>query len=208
MIAVVPDPRGTPVAPAARAWSAPRNGLAPMSHAVSSPRPEDEIADRERLAAVVRDHIDFVWRVLRRQGLSSADADDGVQRVFLVFREKANGVEAGTEKGFLFRVASYIAKELRRGAGRFEELTDAKEGSEPSPSRRTEAADLLERCMRDLDDAERDAFVLFEIEGLTMLEIARIVDCPAGTVASRLRRARDKVKQAAARLELADGDET
>src|SRR5581483_3171551 len=52
----------------------------------------DRAPDRERLAAVARDHIDFVWRVLRRQGLSPADADDGVQRVFLVFRERGGHV--------------------------------------------------------------------------------------------------------------------
>jgi RNA polymerase sigma-70 factor (ECF subfamily) len=160
-----------------------------------------------RLAAVAHAHIDFVWRVLRRHGLSPADADDGVQRVFLLFREKADGVAEGAEKGFLFRVATFVAKELRRGSDRFEEPTDANLSAVPSPSARVEAEDLLDKVMRRLDDDERAAFLLFEIEGLTMVEIGRILGWPQGTVASRLRRARDKVKAAAAQMN-AEGEAT
>ena len=116
----------------------------------------------ERFAAVAREHLDFVWRALRRQGLARADADDGVQRVFLLFREKAAGIEPGTEKGFLFRAAGFVAKELRRGARRCEEVTDSNGGAEPSPSGRIEVDDLLDKVMRDLDDDERQVFLLFE----------------------------------------------
>jgi RNA polymerase sigma-70 factor (ECF subfamily) len=161
--------------------------------------------DGARFAAVARAHIDFVWRVLRRQGLSPADADDGVQRVFLVFREKGGKVAGGAEKGFLFRVARYVASEIRRGARRFEELNHVNATTERSPAGRIEAADLLEKVMSDLDEDEGAVFFLFEIEGLLMVEIATILDCPQGTVASRLRRARDKVRAAAARMELGDG---
>jgi RNA polymerase sigma-70 factor, ECF subfamily len=167
--------------------------------------PEPGLDPQERLGAIARAHLDFVWRVLRRQGLSAADADDGVQRVFLLFRDKADGVTPGTEKGFLFRTASFVAKELRRGIRRNEEPTDANLGSSPSPSAQVEIEDLLDKVMRGLEDDERSVFVLFEIEGLTMAEIAPIVDCPAGTVASRLRRARDKVRAAAAAIGGGDG---
>jgi RNA polymerase sigma-70 factor (ECF subfamily) len=163
------------------------------------------LPDRERLAEVVRDHIDFVWRVLRRQGITSADADDGVQRVFLVFRDKGRDVARGAEKAFLFRVAQFVAKEIRRGARRFEEPADAAPSAERSPSLRIEAADFLDKVMCGLDDDERAAFVLYEIEGLTMEEIAQLVGCPPGTVASRLRRARVKVRAAAARMDSGDG---
>ena len=42
-----------------------------------------------------------------------------------------------------------------------------------------------------MDAPLREVFVLFEIEGLKMHEIADVVGIPAGTVASRLRRARN-----------------
>jgi RNA polymerase sigma-70 factor, ECF subfamily len=176
-------------------------GVRPRSEAAQPP-------SRERFAAVAREHIDFVWRVLRRQGISPADADDGVQRVFLVFSEKGGKVAGGAEKGFLFRVARYVAAELRRSARRFEELSDANSVAERSPAGRAEAADFLDKVMSDLDEDERAAFLLFEIEGMLMVEIAAILECPPGTVASRLRRARDKVRAAAARMDPVDGGAT
>jgi RNA polymerase sigma-70 factor (ECF subfamily) len=159
----------------------------------------------DRFAEVARAHLDFVWRVLRRQGLSRADADDGVQRVFLLLRDKLAGIEPGAERGFLFRTAGFVAKELRRGARRSEPPTDANLGAAPSPSGAVEVDDLLNKVMRELDENERAVFVLFEIEGLTMAEIAPLVGCPPGTVASRLRRGRDKVRAAAAKMEREEG---
>lgn len=163
------------------------------------------LTSEQRFEAVARQHIDFVWRVIRRHGLSAADADDGTQRVFLLFREKAGGVPPGAEKGFLFRVAGYVALELRRGAGRFEEATEANLGTQRSPSERLEAADELDQLMRSLDSEEREVFILFEIEGSTLREIAELLGCPSGTVASRLRRARQRVRVAAAALDLREG---
>jgi RNA polymerase sigma-70 factor (ECF subfamily) len=47
------------------------------------------------------------------------------------------------------------------------------------------------RIMDGMDEDSRAVFMLFELEGLTMVEIAKVVDAPQGTVASRLRRARE-----------------
>ena len=44
-------------------------------------------------------------------------------------------------------------------------------------------------------------FVLYEIEGLTSPEIAQLLEIPLGSVASRLRRAREQFRAAAARVE-------
>lgn len=182
-------------------------GRASMANDPSRPAVVSPV-EPARLGAIVREHIDFVWRVLRRQGLSSADADDGVQRVFLVFRDKGGSVRPGEEKSFLFRVATFVARELRRGATRFEEVTDANVTPLASTLPRIAAADFLDKAMLGLDEDERSVFVLFEIEGLTMAEISSILDCPGGTVASRLRRARDKVKAAAASMAGAEGGGT
>jgi RNA polymerase sigma-70 factor (ECF subfamily) len=50
----------------------------------------------------------------------------------------------------------------------------------------------------------RAVFVLYELEDFTMAEIARTLELPPGTVASRLRRARETFERLAA-LALADG---
>lgn len=176
----------------ARNWTTPRT----VSATVSDPSEED------RFARIARAELDFVWRVLRRQGLSRADADDGVQRVFLLLREKLADVTPGAEKSFLYRTAGFVAKELRRSTRCSEQPNDSNLGPVASASAGVELGDLLDKVMRDLEEDERSVFLLFEIEGFTMAEIAHLLDCPAGTVASRLRRARDKVRAAAARLEL------
>jgi RNA polymerase sigma-70 factor (ECF subfamily) len=51
-----------------------------------------------------------------------------------------------------------------------------------------------------MSDDVRSVFVLFELEGLTAVEIAELMDVPVGTVASRLRRGRDLFHEHAAAL--------
>jgi RNA polymerase sigma-70 factor (ECF subfamily) len=46
----------------------------------------------------------------------------------------------------------------------------------------------------------RAVFVLFELEEMTMMEIATISDLPPGTVASRLRRARQAFQETVKKL--------
>ena len=46
-----------------------------------------------------------------------------------------------------------------------------------------------------------EVFVLYELEGLTSPEIADLLEIPVGSVASRLRRAREQFREAAAYVE-------
>jgi RNA polymerase sigma-70 factor (ECF subfamily) len=52
---------------------------------------------------------------------------------------------------------------------------------------------LLERLLSTLNDAQRAAFVLFEMDGYTGDEIARIQQVSINTVRARIHRARKKV---------------
>lgn len=63
------------------------------------------------------------------------------------------------------------------------------------------ARSLLDRALEALDADYRSVFALYELEELTMAEIASILDLPEGTVASRLRRARDEFRKIAKRFE-------
>jgi RNA polymerase sigma-70 factor (ECF subfamily) len=65
--------------------------------------------------------------------------------------------------------------------------------SQPSPedlSDQNQALRILDRALATMDIDLRAVFVLYEVEELTMSEIAVALQIPAGTVASRLRRAR------------------
>src|SRR5262249_30080454 len=64
---------------------------------------------------------------------------------------------------------------------------------------RARQAERLQRALDGLSDKLREVFVLYEIEELEMLEVARIVGCPRFTAYTRLRAARTAIAR-----ELAD----
>jgi RNA polymerase sigma-70 factor (ECF subfamily) len=51
----------------------------------------------------------------------------------------------------------------------------------------------IERAVEELPDDLRTAIVLREVEGLSYEDIARVMDCPVGTVRSRIFRAREAI---------------
>jgi RNA polymerase sigma-70 factor (ECF subfamily) len=58
---------------------------------------------------------------------------------------------------------------------------------------------MLDRMLTRLNPKKRTVFVLFEIEGLKVDEIARVVGCPENTVWSRLHHARSEMLKMARR---------
>jgi RNA polymerase sigma-70 factor, ECF subfamily len=154
-----------------------------------------------RFEAFVREHHAFVWRVLRRLGLAPADADDAAQQVFLVAAERLEDIANGSARGFLFRVASHVASKVHRSRKRRPETPGLELADEvdlsPTPDAlldQRRARDLLDRILAELTEELRSVFVLFDVEGLTKLEIADALGIPEGTVASRLRRARQEIE--------------
>ena len=60
---------------------------------------------------------------------------------------------------------------------------------------------LCDLVLSKVDADLVEVFVLYELEGLTSPEIAGLLEIPLGSVASRLRRAREQFRAAAARVE-------
>ena len=58
---------------------------------------------------------------------------------------------------------------------------------------------LLAHVMADMPEDLREVFVLFEIEEISIQDIATTLEIPIGTVGSRLRRARQAFQQAVTR---------
>ena len=56
-----------------------------------------------------------------------------------------------------------------------------------------ELQDTLERAIEALPDDLRTAIILRELDGMSYEEIAQTMDCPVGTVRSRIFRARDAI---------------
>ena len=166
--------------------------------------------DREaRKIALVRAHLKPVWGFLRRLGLSPADAEDAGQEVLLTAVRKMDAIIEGQEKRFVFGIAVRVASHRRRATRSFTSRAvdmdlDACQASGPSSDElveRREALALLDRALATLNEEMRTVFVLYELEEMSMAEIAAVLDVPAGTVASRLRRGREQFQKATRRLQ-------
>lgn len=149
----------------------------------------------------LRDYVDYVARVLRSAGTPAQELDDAVQRTFIVAARRHADVRAGAERGFLLKTALHVAAHARRSAARRREVPTA-ELPEPIDLATPEVLAsaqreqrLLERLLARLVPELRTVLVMYEVEELTMAEIAATLSIPPGTVASRLRRARHELRQ-------------
>lgn len=184
-----------------KGWS---NCLHVQPHEGSSNRGEEhpthELQAKARLEHIVRQNFSVIWRLARRWGLSSADADDVAQRAVLIAAKRLSDIEPGRERAFLCSTTLHLASKVHRSAYvRAEDNVETWEhfGSEaPNPEellqeRRGRAE--LDAILAELPGLLRAVFVLFELEFLTQAEIADTLQIPPGTVASRLRKAREMV---------------
>src|SRR5436190_23815290 len=71
-------------------------------------------AGKARLERMFSDHHDFIWRLVRRLGLSPGSADDAAQHVFLVAAERIEDIKLGSERSFLFGTALRVARSQSR----------------------------------------------------------------------------------------------
>lgn len=160
---------------------------------------ERDAPDHARLRRMLDEHFDFIWRSLRRFGLSDDRADDAAQQVFMIASRKLDTIQPASEKSFLFGTAMRVASDVRRSAAYRREIAhadpaaDLTDGNAPDELLdRRRAREMLDRVLEAMDFDLRTVFVLFELEEMTTSEIASLLSIPHGTVASRLRRARDE----------------
>jgi RNA polymerase sigma-70 factor (ECF subfamily) len=159
-----------------------------------------------RLRQIVTEHLDFVWRCLRRLGVATSDVDDAAQQVLLVLTNRLTEVPIENERAYLFATASRVAANYRRALKRrhraHEQMVHVPPESTLSQEQLSDqlrARALLDRVMGNMPDELRDVFILFEIEEIQIKDIALMLDIPLGTVGSRLRRARKYFEDAVAR---------
>ena len=165
---------------------------------------------RARLASMIERDYRFIWRLLRRLGVPSHSVDDGAQQVFLIMAERLDDILQASERSFAYGTALRVAQDYRRRGLRERSVTDAESLSEqvcntPDPEELTSqrrAREQLDRVLDAMPIELRAVFVLFELEGMTSPEIAEISGLPLGTVASRLRRARERFRELVAQTSM------
>lgn len=160
------------------------------------------------LRAIYRLHARFVWLSLQRLGVYPSDLDDVAQDVFVIVHRRLDTFDRRARiTTWLFGICMRVAANYRRRRRWTRELLSGWAEDE-RPALLVAADDVLvrreerqiaERALDRLDVAKRATFVMFEIESLSCLEIAELMNVPIGTVYSRLHGARRQLAKTIAR---------
>ncbi|HEY8376482.1 MAG TPA: sigma-70 family RNA polymerase sigma factor, partial [Nannocystis sp.] len=151
---------------------------------------------RPTLEEVYRDHADFVWRLLRSLGVDEAGREDVFHEVFLVVHRRLPSYDGrASVRSWLFGIARNVVLHHRRGWARhLRRLSVAPAPSAtPGPEEvvaQLEARALVDRFLSTLSEEHRLVFVLAELEGLRVPEIAEQLGINVNTLYSRLNSAR------------------
>jgi RNA polymerase sigma-70 factor (ECF subfamily) len=163
---------------------------------VAEPEPATvRAAARGDLAAfeeLVRGHQAQVWRFLCRMVADSRLAEDLAQETFLRAHRRLGTFRYDAKfSTWLYQIARNVAIDALRSRERRLRLTSALRppGAHADPS----AAYELRAAVDSLPTRLREAFVLVEMVGLTYREAAIVVGSPAGTMKSRVFRARGQL---------------
>jgi len=162
-----------------------------------------EAVDRTRLERMFAAHNEVVWRSLRRRGLTEEEAEDATQETFLIAAGRLSDIEPDREQAFLVATARRVAYTLNRKTVRWHLDEDMDKRVSDARNAGDERADveLCDLALSRLNRELAEVFVLYEIEGSSSPEIASLLGIPLGSVASRLRRAREQFRAAVALIE-------
>ena len=144
-------------------------------------------------------HAPYVWNTLRRLGVPAPDLEDLAHDVFIQVQRHLDDFETGRPVrpwlfGFAYRVAS---QHRRRAYRRRETYGDPDAAIHPglAPDEQVEADErrrLVLAALQRIDLERRAVFVLHDIDGTSMADIAESLGIPANTGYSRLRVAREE----------------
>jgi RNA polymerase sigma-70 factor, ECF subfamily len=168
-----------------------------------------QAGDKTAFDLLVRKYQHRVLKLVSRFVSDAAEAEDVAQEAFIkAYRALASFRGDSAFYTWLYRIAINTAKNAlvsnRRRPVDFDlDLQDPeqydrharlKEGDTPEGVLLTEEIrSVVERAMEQLPEDLRTAIVLRELEGLSYEEIAEAMDCPVGTVRSRIFRAREAI---------------
>lgn len=179
--------------------------------AVPSP-PEERPAGATEFRRIFDREFEYLWRSLRRLGIPQRDLEDITHEVFLqVYAQLDRYDTARPIRPWLFGFAFRVASDYRRLARhRFEKLDGEIDSPDEAPAaidRLVEAEALVmgHEALACLDLPWRAVFILHELDGCTVPEIARSLAIPLNTAYSRLRAAREQFNAAVRRIRLQRG---
>lgn len=169
----------------------------------------DADGSERAFALLVERHGPMVLRVCRGVLGDPHDAEDAFQATFLVLIHRARAIRKRESMGpWLHGVALRVAARTRTGIAR-RRIIERRWGERQRTSERAADADHADvrRAIHDeigrLPDRFRAPIVLCDLESRPLDEVARLLNCPLGTVKSRLNRGRERLRDRLLRRGLA-----
>jgi RNA polymerase sigma factor (sigma-70 family) len=143
-------------------------------------------------------HGPMVLTACRRVLGDAHAAEDAFQATFLVLVQKAGSIQARDSlTGWLYGVALRVSRKARDQADRrrvVERQAAEQERRSTEDPDQAEVRALVDEEIRRLPERYREPLLLCYLEGLRHHEIAERLDCPVGTVESRLSRGRERLR--------------
>jgi len=160
--------------------------------------------DTEAFRLLFETHRDAVFGLAYRLAGTQDVAEDLAQECFLSLIRHPGRFDAqrGSLRQYLYGTVRNLARQRWQSSGREVPLDDDPDldpsshltaGSERIAS--GEVAEAVQAAIGGLPVLQREALVLFEFEELSLDEIAAVAGCDAGTVKSRLHRARARLRR-------------
>ncbi|OFS88404.1 RNA polymerase sigma factor RpoE [Oligella sp. HMSC05A10] len=164
-----------------------------------------------------------ILRLLGRILYNQSDVEDVAQETFLkAYRALPKFRNESAFYTWLYRIAVntarnhlsskqnqlFVSDQLESQDGEtFSLLDNLTDGETPETHMHNrEILEALQAALDDLPEQLRQAIVLRELEGLSYEEIAGVMECPVGTVRSRIFRAREAISERLKSLLGSDGD--
>ena len=182
-----------------------------QSTALAAAWPDAPASGGLAFAGVYEGHFEFVYRTVRRLGVAESAAEDVTQEVFVIVHRSLEAFEGRSSvRTWLFGIARNVAYRHRRTLSRriattqddgraLDAAHDEAARSAHDLAERSEAARVLDQLLGEMDDDKREAFVLVELEEMSMPEVAEALGINVNTAYTRLRAARQQFEAALAR---------
>ncbi len=167
--------------------------------------------DRRSFDELYERHVDTVWRWLTRLLGADPDREDLAQQIFSEVFDRLDRFRGEARfRTFLYRIVVNVALDQmkRRGrrapAGAPAHLAEEVPDPARTPEQNAEQSELVARAfdlLQQIKPKKRVAFLLRVIEGLSLEEIAEIVEASVPAVAQRIRHASMELRALQARRE-------
>ena len=164
--------------------------------------------DAQAFAALYQAYWRRVWAQIKRLMGPRPEVEDVVQEVFVQLHRSLPNFRADSAfSTWVYRIAwNTGVSHLRKRQLKTVELPALRQfACDKEQWAKIEARDKLRTLYAALDELpedQRQAFILFEIEGKSLKDIAHTLDASLNTVASRVRRSRERLRDL---LESAEG---